>query len=138
VLFSRRTKKRSDIILFERKRFNPFATMGPTGGTHYILARNLIDKHFLFLFSGRRLYVMCYLLCLRYFLNPLLHCMILLVKTIKTKKSVTVRLEVSFLSYGSLFLIVVLCFSHSHQHNVFGQCAQILSFLRAFDRQLSG
>ena len=32
-------------------RFNPFTTMGSTGGPHYILVRNLIEKRFLFFYS---------------------------------------------------------------------------------------
>jgi hypothetical protein len=54
VCYSAEEQKRSGIISFERKTFNAFVAMGPTGGIHYILTRNLIEKHFLFLFLRQK------------------------------------------------------------------------------------
>ena len=82
---------------------------------------------------------MCDLLCLRYFQNHLLHSMMLLDKTIKTKKFVTVRTErfysLCFLN-DTLLLIVVPYFSRNNQHNVFGYHEQFLLFLQVCDQQV--
>ncbi len=65
---------------------NAFDAMRPTGESHYILTRSLIENTFFSLFLGDSLHIICSLLCLRYFLNHLLHSVVFLVKTIKTKK----------------------------------------------------
>ena len=72
-----------------------FEAMGSISGSHYILARNLTEKHlFSFpFFLGGRLYIMCHLICLRYCLNHLLHSVIFLVKTIKRNKFVAIKTE---------------------------------------------
>jgi hypothetical protein len=60
----RKTFYNNNTIVIDHWQINIFAAMGPTGVIHHILTRNLIEKHFLFLFFlDRRLYVMCHLLC---------------------------------------------------------------------------
>lgn len=74
--------------------FHPFTAMWSIGGPRYTLRRNCIEKHFLllFFFSGT-LNIVYHLHCLWYSLSPLFYNMMLLVKTFKTKKLMTVRTE---------------------------------------------
>ncbi len=121
---------------------NPFAAMEPNLKVLPYFNKKLdIEKHFLFLFFLRmRLYIMCHLLYLLYCLNLFVHSMMLLVKTIETKKEIchnqNRRFLFSLLSLCSLLLIVVPCFSRSSQHSVCGHCAQDLPFLRACDQRV--
>ncbi len=64
-----------------------------TSGPRYILRRNYGKTLSFAFFLGRRLNVICHLFCLRYFLSPLFHNMMLRIKTFKTKKFITVRTE---------------------------------------------
>ncbi len=81
--------------------FNTFKAMWPIGGPRYILRRNYRKTLSFAFFLGTRINAICHLLCLRYFLSPLFHNMMLLIKTFKTKKFITVRTE----SFWFLFFI---------------------------------
>ncbi len=109
--------------------------MGLTGDPHHILTRKLIKKHFLFLFFGRRWHDMCHLLWLAIIsiIYCITWCFSLKKSRQKNSHNQNRRFLFSLLSHDLLLLIFIAWFSHSSQHSVFGQCAQILSFLRACD-----
>jgi hypothetical protein len=59
--------------------------MESTGESHYILIENLREITLFFIFLRMRLHTLNHLLCFRYRLSHLLHSLMFLVKTIKTK-----------------------------------------------------